>query len=77
MHAVEHYELIRRKYFADRMPQRAIAKELGHSRKFVKKAREHPVPPGYRLTKPKPKPTLNPVRPLIDAWLEKDATRPA
>ena len=76
MHAVEHYELIRRKHFVDGMSQRAIAEELGHSRKFVRKALEHPIPPGYRLTKPKPKPTLDPVRPLIDAWLEEDLTRP-
>ena len=76
MHAVEHYELIRRKHFVDGMSQRAIAEELGHSRKFVKKALAHPIPPGYRLTKPKPKPTLDPVRPLIDAWLEEDLTRP-
>jgi transposase len=58
------------------MSGRAIAKELGHSRKFVKKALEHPIPPGYRLRKAKPKPTLDPVRPLIDAWLEEDLTRP-
>ncbi len=76
MHAVEHYELIRRKHFVDGMSQRAIAKELGHSRKFVRKTLQHPIPPGYRLTKTKPKPTLDPVRPLIDAWLEEDLTRP-
>jgi len=76
VHAVEHYELIRRKHFVDGMSGRAIAKELGHSRKFVKKALKHPIPPGYRLTKPKPKPTLDPVRPLIDAWLDEDLTRP-
>ena len=76
MHAVEHYELIRRKHFVDGMSGRAIATELGHSRKFVQKALQHPIPPGYRLTKPKPRPTLDPVRPLIDAWLEQDLTRP-
>jgi len=76
MHAVEHYELIRRKHFVDGMSQRAIAEELGHSRKFVRKALQHPIPPGYRLTKTKPKPTLDPVCPMIDAWLEEDLTRP-
>ena len=76
MHAVEYYELIRRKHFVDGMSQRAIAENLGHSRKFVKKALEHPIPPGYRLTKSKPKPILDPVRPLIDAWLEEDLARP-
>ena len=51
MHAVEHYELIRRKHFVDGMSQRAIAEELGHSRKFVKKALAHPIPSGSRPTK--------------------------
>lgn len=76
MYAVEHYELIRRKHFVDGMSGRAIAKELGHSRKFVSKALRHPIPPGYQLTKDKPRPTLDPVRALIDAWLEEDLTRP-
>lgn len=76
MHTVEHYELIRRKHFVDGLSQRAIAKELGHSRKFVKKALKHPVPPGYQQSKPKPRPILDPVRPLIDAWLEEDLSRP-
>jgi len=66
VHAVEHYELIRRKHFVDEMLQRAIAEELGHSRKFVKKALAHPIPPGYRLTKAKPKPTLDQARPFRD-----------
>jgi transposase len=76
VHSVEYYELIRRKHFVDGMSLRAIAKELGHSRKFVKKAISHPVPPGYQLSKSKPKPVLDPVRPMIDAWLEEDLSRP-
>jgi len=38
MLTVDQYELIRRKYFKDKMSQRAIADELGHSRKTVAKA---------------------------------------
>ncbi|MBN2295622.1 MAG: IS21 family transposase [Pirellulales bacterium] len=68
--------MIRRKHFVDGMSQRAIAKELGHSRKFVKKTLQHPIPLGYRLAKSKPKPMLDPVIPRIDAWLEEDLTRP-
>ena len=76
MYSVEYYELIRRKHFVDGMSLRAIAKQLGHSRKFVRKAISHPVPPGYRLSESKPRPVLDPVRPLIDAWLEEDLSRP-
>jgi hypothetical protein len=49
MLTVEDYELIRRKFFLDGMSQRAIAAELGHSRKTVAKAIAHAAPPGYRL----------------------------
>ena len=48
VHAVAHHELIRRKHFVNEMSQRAIAGELGHSRKFVKKALEHPTPRSER-----------------------------
>ena len=54
MHSVEYYELIRRKHFVDGMSLRAIAKELGHSRKFVRKAVGQPVPPWFRIV-------LNPI----------------
>jgi hypothetical protein len=39
MLTVNHYELIRRKFLIDGMSQRAIAQELGHSRKTVPTAR--------------------------------------
>ena len=70
MYSVEYYELIRRKHFVDGMSLRAIARELGHSRKFVKKAVGHATPPGYRLSKSKLKPVLDPVRSIIDTLSE-------
>ena len=76
MLTVDDFELIRRKHYIDGMSGRAIAEELGHSRKTVAKALEHPVPPGYRLSEPRPKPVIEPVKPIIDAWLEEDVSRP-
>ena len=76
MYSAEYYELIRRKHFADGMSQRAITRELGHSRKFVKNAVSHAAPPGYRLSKSKPRLFLDPVWPIIDTWLEEDLSRP-
>ena len=76
MLAVEHYELIRRKVLIDGLSQRDTAKELGHSRKTVAKALALRLPPGYRLTEPRPHPVLDPVRPIIDAWLEQNHTAP-
>lgn len=76
MLTVDQSELIRRKHFLDGLSQRAIAVELGHSRKTVAKALTHPVPPGYRLREPRAQPVLDPVKPIIEAWLEQDVGRP-
>ena len=67
MLTVEHWELIRRKHFIEGLTQRAIARELGHSRDTVSKALKHPVPRGYRQSQPRAKPALEPVKPIIDA----------
>lgn len=75
MLTVDQSELIRRKHFVDGLSQRAIAAELGHSRKTVAKAIEHPIP-AYRMLKPRPQPVIEPVKPIIDAWLEQDTSRP-
>src|SRR6476646_6852831 len=76
MLTVEHYELIRRKVLIDGMSRRAVAKELGHSRKTVDKALAEAVPPPYRLSQPRKRPILEPVQAIIDAWLEEDQRRP-
>ncbi len=73
---VADYELIRRKFFLDEQSARAIAKELGHSRKTVAKAIANPVPPGYRLSEPRVRPAVERYRAVIDAWLEEDQSRP-
>jgi len=76
MLTVVDYELIRRKHFVDRLSGRAIAKERGHSRKTVAKALANAVPPGYRLSEPRLRPAIERYRPIIDAWLEEDRSRP-
>ena len=76
MLTVDDYELIRRKHLVDGMSQRAVAKELGHARNTVAKAIANPIPPGYQLATQRPKPRIDPVRPIIDAWLEEDRTKP-
>ena len=76
MLSVDQFELIRRKYFVDGMSQRAIAQELGHSRKTVKKAISHSTPPAFQKPDNRKKPTIDPVSSIIDAWLEEDRQRP-
>jgi len=73
---VADYELIRRKFFLDGQTARAIARQLGHSRKTVAKAIAHPVPPGYRRSQPRLRPAIERYRTIIDAWLEEDQSRP-
>ncbi len=72
MLTVDQYELIRRKHFKDGMSQRAIAQELGHSRKTVAKAIVNAIPPGYQLRQARAKPVIGPVQHLIDAWRQQD-----
>jgi len=76
MLTVADYELIRRKFFVDGQSARAIAKELGHSRKTVAKAIASAVPPGYRRSEPRERPAIERYRTIIDAWLEEDQSRP-
>jgi hypothetical protein len=60
MLTVEDYELIPRKLLVDKQSIRAIAKELGHSRKTVAKAARHAQPPGYQRAPPPPSPRRPP-----------------
>lgn len=77
MLTVDHYELIRRKVLVEGLSHRAVARQLGHSRKTVAKALAVMVPPGYRQSQPRAHPVLDPVKPIIDAWLEQNSqTRP-
>jgi transposase len=73
---VDEYELIRRKHLVDGMTQRAVARELGYARNTVAKAIANPIPPGYRLSQPRTKSKIDPVKPIIDAWLTDDRTKP-
>ena len=69
---MDHYELIRRKVVIEGKSQRDVAKELGHSRETIAKALKLRIPPGYRLSKPRRRPVIEPVKHIIDAWLEQN-----
>ena len=78
MLTVEQSEAIRRAYFVDDKSVRAIARELHHGRRAIREvlAGDQPQPRRYRRGKPKPRPVLEPVMALIDAWLTADQTAP-
>jgi transposase len=76
MLTVNHFEIIRRKVLLDGLSQREAAEALGHSRKTVAKALEHPVPPGYRMSQARACPVMDRHRPVIEQGLESDRTAP-
>ena len=76
MLSVDHYELIRRKRLVDGLSIRAISRELGHSRKTIRKALKHATPPGYQRCQPVALPVMDKVGQMVHAWLEQDRQRP-
>lgn len=76
MISVEDRERIRRAYFTEKKSQRQIAKELGHSRKTVRKALESAEPSSYRIRKPREAPVLGPYKGRIDEILEENEQLP-
>jgi transposase len=75
MLTVDHYAGIRQLH-RDGLSVRQIAHQLGHSHQTILKALRHPQPPGYTLSAPRPAPTFDPIRPLVDAILAADAHAP-
>ena len=73
---VEQKETIRRLYFIKRHSVRQIAKELGHSRKTIKKAIADAAVPQYRLAAGRPSLAMGPYLDTIKTWLEVDKSRP-
>jgi transposase len=78
MLTVDEIEQIRRAYYCAKQSVRAIAREQQHHRRVVREAiAGTAVPPRqYRQRGPRPRPMVDPVRPLIDAWLEADQDGP-
>ncbi len=76
MLTVDQYELVRRKHFIDGLSRRAVARELGHSRKTIAKAPEHPIPIDHRRSNPVNCPVIDRSAGTVDAWLEEDLQRP-
>lgn len=69
-------ESIRHLHFRKGWSMRRIARELGHSRKTVRKALQGPGPWQYRPGRPRPAPKVGPYRELIGQWLVEDEKAP-
>src|SRR5919199_6246045 len=71
-------DIIRRLHLVQGWSERRIARELGCARETVRKylRDERDTVPCYRLTKPRPKPVMDAVLPLIRQWLRDEAQQP-
>ena len=76
MISVEDREQIRRAYFIEKKSQRQIARELGHSRKTVRKAIESAEAMEYTLRQPRSSPVLGPHHARIDELLAENEQLP-
>ncbi len=76
MISVDEREQIRRAYFIENKSIRRIARELGHSRKTVRKALESAEAPMYTLSAPRDAPVLGPYKARIDELLDENETLP-
>lgn len=70
------YELARRSVLAQGKSVSQVSRELGLDWRTVKKMTREPVPPGYRLGSPRPRPVLGPYLERIDEMLKVDETAP-
>ena len=73
---VDEKERIRNAYYLQEKSIREIAREMRHSRKTVRKALSDPSPPVYTRCEPVSSPVMDPVKEIIDNWIEEDETRP-
>ncbi|MDQ2630488.1 MAG: IS21 family transposase [Actinomycetota bacterium] len=76
MKPVELYARVRHACHVEGLSQRAAARLFGIDPRTVAKMLRHAVPPGYRRSKPPPRPRLDGFTPIIDAILETDRSAP-
>ncbi|MGE5756766.1 MAG: IS21 family transposase [Planctomycetaceae bacterium] len=73
---MENWAEIRRRVLADGLSKRAACREYGIHWDTLQKILDHPEPPGYRRTAPRPKPKLDPFLSVIHQILEDDKKAP-
>ena len=76
MITVNEKEQIRRAYYIEGKSIRCIQRETGHHRETIRKALGDGEIPRYTLREPRPCPVLDPVKPIIQQWLDEDEARP-
>ena len=71
------YELARRSVLAQGKSVSQVSRELGLDWRTVRKMTREPVPPGYRLSIPRPRPKLGPYLERIEEIVKEDETAPS
>ena len=77
MFSVELYARVRHACHVEGLSQREAARRFGIHRNTVRKMLVFAVPPGYRRSKPRPRPKLDAFAALIDQILAADLSAPA
>jgi transposase len=73
---VEQRETLRQMYFLQRLPIREIARRTGVARQSIRKAISDDELPHYTLSKPRPKPRLDPFKLSLEQMLAENKTLP-
>src|SRR4051812_13910116 len=73
---MDNWAEIRRRVLVDGLGKRAACREFDIHWDTLTKILAHPEPPGYRRTKPRPRPKLDPFLPVIHQILEGDKKAP-
>lgn len=76
MITVNEKEQIRRAYYIEGKSIRQIQRETGYHRETIRKALADGQVPRYTRQEPRPCPVLDPVKPIIQQWLDEDDARP-
>src|SRR4051812_16967508 len=73
---MENWAEIRRRVLVDGLSKRAACREFDIHWDTLQKILDHPEPPGYHRTAPRPRPRLDPFLPVIHQILEDDKKAP-
>ena len=76
MKTVDDYEKIRKAYYVEGLSIRAISRQLGHSRKAIRKALDHAETEGYQRKKPHTAPKIAPYQSRIEELLKESEQMP-
>src|SRR4051812_29899062 len=73
---MENWAEIRRRVLVDGLSKRAACRQYDIHWDTLRKILEHPEPPGYRRTTPRPRPKLDPFLPVLHQILQDDRKAP-